>query len=296
MSTLLLTESLQAQTTADDGTISPVVEIRHDDYARARKYFHTKLLKQTGAPQNDPMPAPPVGVTAIDFTSGSLKLRAWINLPPGHTRARHPAILFLHGGFGFGVEDWDMTKPLRDAGYVVLAPMLRGENGQPGNFTLFYDELDDVLAAAKYLRNQPFIDRNRVFLAGHSVGGTLTMLAALSSKAFRGAASFSGSPDQIIFVKYGFPPDRVPFDQTDPRELQVRSPLSFAASFKCPTRIFFGTREPHFKLGSKRTAEIAQGKGLNVAAIEVEGSHFSAVPEEMKQALRFFEGLAPKNR
>lgn len=279
------------QTNADDGTIPPVVEIRQDDYAKARKRFRTNLLRQTGAPQNDPMPTPPQGVTVVEFASGSLRLRAWINLPDEHPRRKYPAVLFLHGGFGFGVEDWEMTKPFRDAGYVVLTPMLRGENGQSGDFTLFYDEVEDVLAAGKYLRNLRFVDRDQIFVAGHSAGGTLAMLAAMATKDFRGAASFSGSSDQIIFVKYGFPPDKIPFDQTDPRELQMRSPLAFASSFKCPARIFFGTREPHFKLSSLRTAEIARGKGLNVAAVEVDGSHFSAVPEEMKQALAFFAQL-----
>jgi dipeptidyl aminopeptidase/acylaminoacyl peptidase len=280
-----------AQTTADDGTITPVVEVRHDDYADARKHFHTKLLTRSGPPQTDPIPVAPAGVTAITFPSGKLKLIAWINLPVDR-KQKYPAVLFLHGGFGFGVEDWEMTKPLRDAGYVVLAPMLRGENDQPGNFTLFYDEVEDVLAAGKYLRSQPFVDRDRVFVAGHSIGGTMAMLASMTSHDFRGAASFSGSPDQIIFVKYGFPLAKIPFDRTDPRELQMRSPLAFAGSFKCPARIFFGTREPHFRLSSQRTAEIAHGKGLNVVAVEVEGSHFTAVPEEMKQAVAFFAELA----
>lgn len=285
-----------AQTTADDGTVPPVVEIRHNDYAAARKRFRTKLLKQTGAPQNEPLPTPPNGVTAVEFASDRLRLKAWINLPDERTHRKYPAVLFLHGGFGFGVEDWEMTKPFRDAGYVVLTPMLRGENGQAGNFTLFYDEVEDVLAAEKYLRNQRFVDRDRIFVAGHSVGGTLALLASMASKDFRGAASFSGSPDQIIFVKYGFTADKVPFDQTDPREMQMRSPLAFAASLKCPARMFFGTREPHFKLSSQRTAEIAHTKGLDVAAVEVNGSHFSAVPEETKLALAFFAQLATAKR
>ena len=41
-----------------------------------------------------------------------------------------------------------MAQPYRDAGYIVMIPILRGENGQPGFYTMFYDEVDDVLGAA----------------------------------------------------------------------------------------------------------------------------------------------------
>jgi len=43
---------------------------------------------------------------------------------------------------------------------------------------MYHDEVDDVRAAAASLAKLPFVDPGRVFLAGHSAGGTLTMLAA----------------------------------------------------------------------------------------------------------------------
>jgi len=61
-----------------------------------------------------------------------------------------------------------------------MVPVLRGENGQPGNFTFFYDEVDDVLAAAEALAQRTYVDANRMFISGHSAGGTLTMLAAMT--------------------------------------------------------------------------------------------------------------------
>jgi hypothetical protein len=72
-------------------------------------------------------------------------LKAWI-IEPAEARTKKPAVLFLHGGFAFGLDDWKMAEPYRAAGYVVMAPMLRGENGQAGFFSMFYDELNDVLA------------------------------------------------------------------------------------------------------------------------------------------------------
>jgi dipeptidyl aminopeptidase/acylaminoacyl peptidase len=212
-----------------------------------------------------------------------------VNRPAAEEGTKRPAVVFLHGGFGFGKEDWEMARPYRDAGFVVLAPVLRGEDGQAGTFTLFYGEVDDVLAAADYLGKQPYVDRNRLFVAGHSVGGILALLSAETSKRFRAAASFSGSPDQVLYCRYGFPKKLIPFDLTNPRELQVRSPLAYAASFKCPVRIYYGTQERHLDKTSRRMAAVAKDKGLDVEALSVEGNHESAVPGAIKRSIAFFE-------
>ncbi len=59
-----------------------------------------------------------------------------------------------------------MTKPYRDAGFVVLAPMLRGENGLSGSYSMFFDEIDDVLAAADALAALPYVRGDRLMSQG----------------------------------------------------------------------------------------------------------------------------------
>jgi dipeptidyl aminopeptidase/acylaminoacyl peptidase len=76
-----------------------------------------------------------------------------------------------------------------------MMPILRGENGSPGAFTLFYDEVDDVLAAAAVLAEQPGVDRGRIYVSGHSAGGVLAAFAAMTSARFRAAAPLSAAPD-----------------------------------------------------------------------------------------------------
>jgi dipeptidyl aminopeptidase/acylaminoacyl peptidase len=260
----------------------PLVAIQEEDYAKARQHFQTTLLRSGPAPQKWSPVSPPAGVIEVEYPSGPLKLKAWVNQPDS-SKKKYPAVLFLHGGHSFSIGDWEMSQPYRDAGFVVLTPLLRGENGQPGNFTMYYDEVADVLAAADYLRRLPYIDPSRVFVAGHSVGGTMTMLAALSYEHFRGAASLSGSPDQVLYVKYApGAKDRAPFDYTNARELEMRSPLAFAAFFKCPLRIYYGSQEPQFELTSQRTAQIAMDRGMDVEVVRVEGNHMSHVPESVK--------------
>jgi dipeptidyl aminopeptidase/acylaminoacyl peptidase len=269
----------------------PEVEVQSEDYAEVRKRFRTKLLREGPPPQKNAMPQPPEGATEVEYPSGELSLKAWVNRPADNPELSRPAVLFLHGGFALGRSDWEMTRPYRDAGFIVLMPTLRGENGQPGVFSLFYDEVGDVLAATEYLAEQPFVDPQRLFVAGHSSGGTLTLLAAMASGRFRAASSFSGSPDQALFIRHAPGPvvRNLPFDKSDPRELQVRSPLAYATSFKCPVRIYYGSEETPFHLTSRQTAKLAKERGLDVEAREVEGGHTSSVPPAMKLSIEFFK-------
>jgi dipeptidyl aminopeptidase/acylaminoacyl peptidase len=269
----------------------PEVEVQSEDYAEVRKRFRTKLLREGPSPQNSEMPQPPEGATQVEYPSGELSLKAWVNRPANDSDRRRPAVLFVHGGFALGRSDWEMTRPYRDAGFIVLMPTLRGENGQPGTFSFFYDEVGDVLAAREYLAEQPFVDPQRLFVAGHSSGGTLALLAAMASGRFRAASSFSGSPDQALLVRHAPAPFAriLPFDKSEPRELQVRSPLAYAASFKCPVRIYYGSEEKHFHLTSPRTAMLAKERGLDVEAREVEGGHASSVSPAMKLSIDFFK-------
>jgi dienelactone hydrolase len=256
-----------------------------EDYAAARAGFRTRLLRFGPAPQHGERERPPPGVRVIAFQSGDLSLRAWLDADPAGPRK--PAVLYLHGGFAFGAEDWDQAKPFRDAGFVTMVPMLRGENGLPGAYSMFYDEVDDVLAAAAVLAAEPGVDPNRLYVAGHSVGGTLTLLAALTSNRFKAAASFAGSPDQVAWSRGQM--ELVPFNPTDQREYQMRSPLAYPRSFKCPVRIYYGGEEILFRASSEKTAELAKAAGLDVAAVSVPGDHLTHVDPAMRQAVTFFQ-------
>jgi dipeptidyl aminopeptidase/acylaminoacyl peptidase len=257
-----------------------------EDYADARAKFHTKLLHQGPAPQGWQPERPPPGVQEIEYVSGTLRLKAWVN-QPAPAGPPKPAVLFLHGGFAFGADDWDQAKPFRDAGFISMLPTLRGENGLPGNYTMFYDEVDDVNAAADSLAKIPGVDSKRLYVAGHSAGGTLTMLAALASTRFRAAASFSGSPDQVAFVRGQ--EELAPFDQANPREFEMRSPLAYPRSFKCPARFYYGKADFLFRAPTEKLAELAKASGADAEAVSVPGDHFTAVEPAMRQAITFFQ-------
>jgi dienelactone hydrolase len=267
---------------------APGGEGQTEDYAQARARFKTKLLRKGPALGRWEPLSPPKGVTEVEYPSGELRLKAWVNRP-ADVSAKRPAILFLHGGFSFDMSDWDSTQPYRDAGFVVLTPILRGENGQPGNFTWLYDEVDDALAAAEYLSKQPYVDRDPVFLAGASAGGELTLLTAMASNRFRAAASCSGGGggDRHLLSREGS------LFANDPREVLLRSPMAFVTSFKCPLRLYYGTEEIGLDMPCRRAADVAQRHGLDVKAVELEGDHGAAISRAIKRSIAFFDKYVP---
>ncbi len=96
-----------------------------------------------------------------------------------------------------------MAQPYRDAGYVVLIPRCAARTASRGSFSLYFDEVDDVLAAADALARLPYVDQQRIFVAGHSAGGTLAALAAMASNRFKAAAALCGCMDQRLNADIG---------------------------------------------------------------------------------------------
>jgi dipeptidyl aminopeptidase/acylaminoacyl peptidase len=266
--------------------IAPGLELQPESYAKTRAAFKTKLIKRGPSPQPSQGVVIPAGARVIEYASGDLKLKAFID-PVPDDGVKRPAVLFLHGGFAFGGSDWMMPQPYRDAGFLVMIPLLRGENGQDGDFTLYCDEVDDVLAAADTLAALPYVDPSRVFVSGHSAGGTLSMFAAMTSNKLRAAASLDGSPDQVANLKEN--PWLGVFDVASVHEVRMRSPVAFATSFVCPTRIYFGDQSDWAHEGSKRMEFLAKRNGLDVEAVEVPGDHSGMVPGAIEQSIKFFQ-------
>jgi dipeptidyl aminopeptidase/acylaminoacyl peptidase len=271
--------------------VPELLPLEKEDYGEARRRFETRLLYKGPAPeQSQPLGTPP-GARRITYRGGpdgSLELIAWLShYEPGSTLK--PAVLFLHGGNATGEGHWELMKPYWDAGFVVMHPSFRGENGQQGNFSGFYDETSDALAAAAYLENLPGIDRNRFFLAGHSNGGTLSLLAAMTRR-FRAAAPISaGVNSWRFFSRY----DRdIRFDASDPKEFVMRSSACFGPSLKCPTLLLRGTQERPFDKDHELLMERARSAGISIEAKLLPGTHNGVVPGAVEESIRFFNQVA----
>jgi acetyl esterase/lipase len=213
----------------------------------ARRGFQTRLARRESA--GEPVPKPPPGpFRLVRYDAPPGKLAAYLSRPPQDGK-RHPAILWITGGDCNTIDQsiWREGPPKNDqsasafrkAGIVMLFPSLRGGNDNPGLKEGFFGEVDDVLAAADYLAGQDFVDTRRLYLGGHSTGGTLVFLAAASTDRFRAVFSFGPVED----VR-GYPPVYLPFDPTNPREWELRSPRRWQHSVRSPLFVFEGTEQP----------------------------------------------------
>ena len=258
------------------------------DYATARLRFSTHLTRKGPSPDKPQTMTPPRGTRRVDYVSGQLLLAAWSS-PNADPAAPRPGVVVLHGGNALWQGHWEIAEPYVRAGYVALMPAVRGENGLPGYFSGFYNEVSDVLASAEQLRDTPGVDASRLFLVGHSVGGTLALLVSMSTTMFRAAAAFSGNPDARRF--FGRYPEDIRFDTSDPREFEMRSAASFATSFKCPMLMLHGSREYGSDAMIRLTYRRALDAGLKVKRGVIEGDHTSAIPAESAEALKWFAAV-----
>ncbi len=106
----------------------------------------------------------------------------------------HRTVLFLHG-FPGNEKNLDIAQMLRRGGYNVMVFHYSGSWGSRGSYS-FSQNYRDLQAVRKAIADEAFarehrIDRDNVYLAGHSVGGFLTLLAARDGMDFKGFAALA---------------------------------------------------------------------------------------------------------
>jgi dipeptidyl aminopeptidase/acylaminoacyl peptidase len=211
--------------------------------AQARQGFTTKLVRQERA--NEPVPQPPPQLfNLVRYPSPAGELAAYLSPPPSDGQ-KHPAIIWIFGGFDNGIGDtaWEQASPdndqsaraFREAGLIMMYPSLRGGNDNPGFKEGFYGEVDDIIAAADFLARQSYVDPKRIYLGGHSTGGTLALLVAEATDKFRAVFAFGPVEDVT-----GYGTENLPFDTNDPQEVKLRAPIQWLAAIKTPTFVFEG--------------------------------------------------------
>ena len=262
----------------------------------ARLGFQTTM----GVPSTGglPLPQPPAHLfVRSDYTSGGLgKLAAWVSPDPGDGQ-KHPAIIWLTGGDTSSLDDfWTEGSPQNDqsasayrkAGIIMMFPTLRGGNTNPGAREYFLGEVDDVLAAADHLARLPYVDPQRIYLGGHSTGGTLALLAAESSGRFAAVFAFGAVMDVTRY-----PPSIVPltFPQQTSDERRLRSPANWIAGIVSPVYLIEGAEPPG---NLEDLDEMCVTRKPELHCISVPGAdHFSVLDAVSKKiAARIVVGTA----
>ncbi|MCO5171090.1 MAG: prolyl oligopeptidase family serine peptidase [Planctomycetes bacterium] len=210
----------------------------------ARKGFETKLQRRDR--DEEPLEAPPAALfSLVRYRGPAGELSAYLGKPAERGR-KHPAIIWITGGFppgGIGAAAWQPADPANDqsaqayrrAGVVMMYPTVRGSFGNGGVQEAFLGEVDDVLAALEHLRGVEDVDPERIYLGGHSTGGTLALLVAAATDRFRAVFAFGPVADPATYGQR-----RLPYDARDAREGRVRAPVHHLAAVRSPTFVIEG--------------------------------------------------------
>jgi dipeptidyl aminopeptidase/acylaminoacyl peptidase len=255
------------------GTHGPIRELAHDMLPAS---FPLHSLVQ---PQLVTFPA-----------ADGMELHGQLFLPPGDDGAqpaRHPAVVFFHGGsrremllgwhyMQYYSNAYGMNQYLASRGYVVLSVNYRSGIGYGLNFreAMNYgatgaSEYNDVEGAGLYLRGRPDVDPARIGAWGGSYGGYLTALAlARSSDLYAAGVDWHGVHDWNLEFDA-----LIPGWDTE-RDLQARrlayrsSPMSSVATWRSPVLLIQGDddRNVNFDQTVQLTEDL-RSRGVHVETI-----------------------------
>jgi dipeptidyl aminopeptidase/acylaminoacyl peptidase len=214
--------------------------------SEARKGFKTRLERKVS--DADRPYRPPENIfTGVRYPAPSGDQFAYISKHPDDGKKR-PAIIWIHGGDcgSIGEVAWEPAQAdndqsarwFRQEGIVMMLPSLRGACGNPGYKEGFYGEVDDILAAADFLARQPNVDPDRIYLGGHSTGGTLALLVAECDPRFRAVFAFGPVAD---ISGYG---NDYKYYRDTKQENELRSPGRWLSSIHSPVFVFEGAQPP----------------------------------------------------
>lgn len=208
-----------------------------------RAYHPTQLTRQESG-EEPPQVAPEGMGELVQYPAPLGDQWAYIVEPAEAADTPLPAVIYLTGGFSNEIDPFvfEEQDPANDqsgdaywkSGHVVMYPSLRGGHDNPGSREGVYGEVDDVLAAVKYLKSRPSVDPERIFLVGHSTGGTLALLVAALSDEFASVVAYG--PVATAY-SYG---DVIPASLENELELFARTPGYWLAGITAPTFIIEG--------------------------------------------------------
>lgn len=168
---------------------------------------------QTSGPTNE----------RVTFKSGELVLEGFLYKPGGP--GPFPALVWNHGSEPNPAppnpEFPSIASVFVPQGYIVFAPVRRGQGKSQGPYIsdqvqeekktkgdaagdqlqvqlLEGPQLDDQLAGLAYLKNLPYVDKNRLGVIGCSLGGIQTLLAAERGVGYKAAVALSPAAESWV--------------------------------------------------------------------------------------------------
>jgi dipeptidyl aminopeptidase/acylaminoacyl peptidase len=189
-----LVPSAVAATDKPDGTlVGRPVAVQLPDYAAAKGLERSATRPEYDEARNDRR----FVLERFTYASDGLEVSAYV-YRPATARAGLPLVVFIRGSFIVHDQAPHLVATLRriaEAGFVVLAPMLRGSDGMEGRDEMGGADLHDVGNAIIAVASLGVAAGDATFLYGESRGGIMTLLALKSGLRVRAAATFGAITD-----------------------------------------------------------------------------------------------------
>ena len=231
---------------------------------------------------------------------GKWTISAFVYAPYNLPRnAQHPAIVYVHGGpAAQTVNSFNrFVQYVANQGYIVIAPNYRGSTGygkefrQANLFDMGGGDLQDVLAAADWIKQTGYIDPKKLILMGGSYGGYMTMMGVTKAPELWAA----GVPI-VPFVNWfteiqNEDPVLQQWDlatmgdlEKDKARYQDRSPINFVDQIKAPLLLLAGGHDPRCpKTESQQVVDAIKKRGgvVDYKVYENEGHGFARVENQI---------------
>jgi dipeptidyl aminopeptidase/acylaminoacyl peptidase len=223
---------------------------------------------------------------------------------------RLPAIVHVHGGpTGQWLRGFDpFAQFLVDRGLVVIEPNIRGSTGYGVDFrdAAIKDwggaDLEDIAAAAEYLKTLPYVDPERLVVFGGSYGGFMALVAATKKPdIWRAAVAWVGVSDlhklyekSMEHFKYYFR-EQMGDPEKDRALWRDRSAIEFADRLRAKLLMVHGVNDPRCpveqsRIFRDRLLELGRKEGEDFEYVELgDEGHGST---DIAQKIRTFNILA----
>lgn len=182
-------------------------------------------------------------------------LKIYGNLYRPKNSGSFAAIVRVHGGL-HGQAQLRNQDYFVDNGFVVLDVDYRGSEGHGKDYrnklTMADKELDDVIAAGKFLQTLPYVQKDKLAIMGDSRGAYITFCVIARSNPFKAAVAVSGFTD--LTKQYEYEAEIAPnfmgiqklmkgSPYTQEERFRDLSPVSFASKINVPVLVLHGNND-----------------------------------------------------
>jgi dipeptidyl aminopeptidase/acylaminoacyl peptidase len=231
---------------------------------------------------------------------GKWTISAFVYVPCNLPRnGEHPAIVYVHGGpTAQTLNTFNrFVQYMANQGYIVIAPNYRGSTGygkefqQANLFDMGGGDLQDVLAAADWIKQTGYVDPKKLILMGGSYGGYMTMMGVTKAPEVWAA----GVPI-VPFVNWftEIQNEDPVLQQSDLATMgdlvknkalyEDRSPINFVNQIKAPLYLLAGGNDPRCpKTEAQQVVDAVKKRGgvVEYKVYENEGHGFAKVENQI---------------